>query len=116
MFRKNIPRDGKAVREGSMTTAADVIETAREFIETAGEGETVKARLRSAARDLGIPFGVAKRIRYGEVKSVPTHIFLTILERYDAVLTAAEQRQARRHARHRAILEQWRGLREGTGA
>jgi hypothetical protein len=115
MFRKILPRDGKAVREGRMTTAVDVLETARAFIETAGEGETVKARLRSAARDLGIPFGVAKRIRYGEVKSLPTHIFVTMADRYAAVLDRRERQLTDNLARQRALLDQWRGSRDGAG-
>lgn len=116
MFWKNVPRPGKAVRGEPMSAAAQVMETAREFIDIAGDGETVKARLRSAAHNLGIPFGTAKRIRYGEVKNIPAHVFTAMIDRYAVVLERREKELSERMAAHRSTLNAWRARREIGGA
>lgn len=115
MFWKNSPPPGKPFREDPMTAATQVMETAREFIDVAGDGETVKARLRSASLALGIPFGTAKRIRYGEVKTIPAHIFTTMLDRYAIVLDRKEREASERLRIHRSTLDAWRQRREAGG-
>lgn len=100
---------GKPVRVVSVDMTADnVIETARDFLNDAGEGESVKDRLRSASKALGIPFGLAKRIRYGEVKNIPTHIFTTMADRYAAVLERKERQMCADLEIYRKKLNAWK--------
>jgi hypothetical protein len=63
-------------------------------------GETVKARLRSAARFLGLPMGRVQDYWYGEVRRVEAHEAMQIQER---TLAAKRARLVRLEAEYRAL-------------
>ena len=103
-------RSGKSFQgvRVSDVSATHVMDTARMFIDDAGEGQTVKARLRSAASSLGIDFGLAKRIRYREIKNIPAHIFTTMADRYALVLERRERTLTAQLETYRKRLTAWK--------
>jgi len=120
MFWKLPPRLGLPSQEPDVNTLvldspADVMRAAQTMVNDAGEGEFVKDRLRTAARRLGIEYGLAKRIRNNEIKQPPTHIFLRMAQRYAVVLKQLEEQSSENTARYRERLREW-GLNESAAA
>ncbi|MGD9613772.1 MAG: hypothetical protein AB7H90_01095 [Alphaproteobacteria bacterium] len=66
-------------------------------------GETVKARIRSAARALGLPMGRVQDYWYGEVRRVEAHEAIQIKERS---LAAKQARLARLEAEYTALQKE----------
>lgn len=121
MFWKSYPRSRLLIRESDVSEMTingpeDVMRIARTMIDDAGEGESVKDRLRKAAFYLGIDYGLAKRIRHNEIKEVKAHIFVRMTERYVAVLERLEKQSSEKTARYRARLELWGSQRESAAA
>lgn len=104
------PRRGISFRDILMSdvTAETAMNMAQTIIDDAGEGETVKARLRTAARNLGVPYGFVKRVRYREIKTIPAHVFFQLQDKYADVLERRERQLTAQLETYRTRLNAWK--------
>lgn len=109
------PRRGISFRDVLMSdiTADSALDMAQTIIDDAGEGETVKARLRAAARNLGVPYGFVKRVRYREIKTIPAHVFLQLQDKYADVLERRERQLTAQLETYRNRLQTWKSSHAG---
>lgn len=117
--RELLSRDAGKSELTRMASASETVDRAGFMLKAIARPrwiETRDAALSKAARALGISRSQARRIVYGEVRSIPAHIWLRINELYEAECLRAEQaadlmelkareRRARLESDDAAVLE-----------
>jgi len=104
---------GKSKKGFGMSTAETTVEIAQGWFRAlAGKpkwGEPVEHGIQRAARRVGLSRSQGKRLWYGDLASIPAHLFINLQERYSRLEATQERKTAMaRQAAETAL----RGLRD----
>lgn len=119
MKRDSSRYDTGKVELTPMASASDTVDRAGFMLKAIARPQWIETRdsaLERVARYLGLSRSQARRIVYGEVRSIPAHIWLRINEAYEAeclraetaadlMEQAAREKRARLESKDAAVLE-----------